>query len=175
VQLGFERFVFRKSGTTQSRWQGHSSPCVILLLCSFGSAQAQQDQVSFFDPMAREGGPMFDPADGMIRLDLEIQDQFGNPVAGLSQRDFKLQDNGQPGKIVSFQAFDGANAAPNHPIEVILRIDELNMGRPPELLAAENEAESFLRQRTIRQSLFRKARRSTENLRLIRRPERFSV
>jgi len=120
--------------------------CVVLLFGSFGSARAQQDPLPLVDPMPLERGPMFDPAEGMIRLDVEVRDLSGNPVTGLGQRDFKLQDNGQPVKVVSFQSFDGVKAAPD-PTEVILVIDELNMGRSLELLAAESEAENFLRQR----------------------------
>jgi VWFA-related protein len=96
---------------------------------------------------------MPDPNQGMIRLDVEVRDRSGNPVTGLGQRDFTLQDNGQQGKIVSFQAFDGASAKLDPPIEVILVIDELNMNKAggkkcpsAELLVAEGEAENFLRQ-----------------------------
>jgi VWFA-related protein len=97
---------------------------------------------------------MPDPTQGMIRLDVEVRDRSGRPVTGLNQRDFTFQDNGQPGKIVSFQAFDGARAKPDPSVEVILVIDELNMNRQEEgthpaaqLLDAEGEAENFLRQR----------------------------
>jgi VWFA-related protein len=81
----------------------------------------------------------------MIRLDVEVTDKNGNPVAGLRQQDFALQDNGQPGKIVSWQAFDGVTALPDPPVEVILVIDELNL--PAALVSAANdEAQKFLQQ-----------------------------
>src|SRR6202007_3009404 len=60
-----------------------------------------------------------DVSHGMIRLDVTVQDNSGNPVCGLRQQDVTLLDNGHPAKIVSFDAF-GATAAPNPPIEVIL-------------------------------------------------------
>jgi VWFA-related protein len=89
----------------------------------------------------------------MIRLDVEVRDKSGNPVTGLNQRDFTFRDNGQPGTIVSFQAVDGASRSPDPPVEVILVIDELNMTRQEEgkhrsaqVMAAEGEAEKFLRQ-----------------------------
>ena len=104
----------------------------------------------------------------MIRLDVVVTDASGKPVSGLPAKDFTLLDNGQPQKIVSFQAFDGINRQPDPPVEVILVIDELNMlvqRRPGffhdaapevsapakelshgEIAAAEREAESFLRQ-----------------------------
>jgi VWFA-related protein len=96
---------------------------------------------------------MPDPTQGIIRLDVDVRDRSGNPVTGLNQRDFTLRDNGKPGKIVSFQAVDGASAKPDPSVEVILVIDELNMNRQEEgkhpsaqLLAAEGEAQNFLRQ-----------------------------
>jgi VWFA-related protein len=56
-----------------------------------------------------------------------------------------LQDNGQPGKIVSWQAFDGVSALPDPPVEVILVIDELNL--PGALVSAANDdALKFLQQ-----------------------------
>jgi VWFA-related protein len=80
----------------------------------------------------------------MIRLDVVVTDKNGNPVTGLKQQDFTLRDNGQPGKLVSWQAFDGVTATPDPPVEVILVIDELNL--PAALVsAANNEAQKFLR------------------------------
>jgi VWFA-related protein len=120
---------------------GPSLICVVLLLCASASAPAQQSQLSFPDLTELEHGPMPDPTQGMIGLDVEVRDRSGRSVTGLNQRDFTFQDNGQPGKIVSFQAFDGARAKPDLSVEVILVIDELNMNRQ-----AEGEAENFLRQ-----------------------------
>jgi VWFA-related protein len=81
----------------------------------------------------------------MIRLDVEVTDKNGKPVTGLRQQDFALQDNGQPGKIVSWQAFDGVSALPDPPVEVILVIDELNL--PGALVSAANDdALKFLQQ-----------------------------
>ncbi len=81
----------------------------------------------------------------MISLDVVVTDKSGNPVTGLRQQDFTLQDNGQPGKIVSWQAFDGVTAEPDPPVEVILVLDELNL--PATLVSAENdEARNFLQQ-----------------------------
>jgi len=90
--------------------------------------------------------PMYDPTEGTIRLDVEVKDKAGYPVTGLRQQDFTLQDNGRPSTIVTFQAFDGLRERPDPPVEVILVIDELNMQVGPQLQAAEDEAETFLRQ-----------------------------
>jgi VWFA-related protein len=86
----------------------------------------------------------------MLRLDVTVTDTSGKPLIGLKPQDFTLRDNGQPTTIVSFQAFDGI-ARPDPPVEVILVIDEWNMPEVPQhgaetLLAAEHEAENFLRQ-----------------------------
>jgi VWFA-related protein len=89
---------------------------------------------------------MYDPTQGTVRLDVEVKDKSGYPVTGLGQQDFTLQDNGRPGTIVTFQAFDGLRERPDPPLEVILVIDELNMQDGPQLQAAEDEAETFLRQ-----------------------------
>jgi VWFA-related protein len=87
----------------------------------------------------------------MIRLDVVVTDKSGNPVTGLRQHDFTLLDNGLPGAIVTFQAFDGVTSRPDPPVEVILVLDELNMADTPKrgeapLLDAKHEAENFLRQ-----------------------------
>jgi hypothetical protein len=114
--------------------------CAILLFCVAASSFAQQSQPSIYP--ASKVKP--DTVQGMIRLDVVVTDKNGNPVTGLKQQDFTLRDNGQPGKLVSWQAFDGVTATPDPPVEVILVIDELNL--PAALVsAANNEAQKFLR------------------------------
>jgi VWFA-related protein len=90
--------------------------------------------------------PMYDQTQGTVRLDVEVNDKSGYPVAGLRRQDFTLQDNGRPNTIVTFQAFDALRERPEPPVEVILVIDELNMQEEPQLQAAEDQAETFLRQ-----------------------------
>src|ERR1700761_9695768 len=46
-----------------------------------------------------EPAPMYDPGQGMIRLDVEVLDKSGDPVAGLKEQDFTFQDNDKPGTI----------------------------------------------------------------------------
>ena len=87
---------------------------------------------------------MPDPAQGMIRVDVVVRDKSGNPVAGLKQQDFMLRDNAQPGKIVSFQAFDGMTAKPDTPVEVILVIDTVNL-LSEQVSAAKSAVEKLLR------------------------------
>jgi VWFA-related protein len=114
----------------------------VLLLCLSAVALAQQNQSPVFVPFEVESAPP-DPSQGTIRLDVVVTDKSGNPVAGLRQQDFTFRDNGEPGKIVSFQAFDGVTAKPDPAVEVILVIDELNMPAL-QLSIAEHEAENFL-------------------------------
>jgi VWFA-related protein len=87
---------------------------------------------------------MPDPTQGMIRVDVVVTDKSGNPVTGLKQQDFKLRDNTQPGKIVSFQAFDGMAAKPATPVEVILVIDTVNLSQE-QVSSAKSAAERLLR------------------------------
>ena len=115
--------------------------CAILPFCVAALSFAQQSQPSLSTPS--EVKP--DPTQGMIRLDVVVTDKNGNPVTGLRQQDFTLHDNGQPGKIVSWQAFDAVTTRPDPPVEVILVIDELNL--PAALVSAANdEARNFLQQ-----------------------------
>ena len=83
-------------------------------------------------------------AEGLIRLDAVVTDKSGKSVPGLKSSDFTLLDNGEPEKVLSFQAFDGITAKPDPPVEVIFVIDTLFL--PPHLIPlAKNEVEKFLR------------------------------
>ncbi len=61
---------------------------------------------------------------GQITLDVTVTDSSGQPIPGLSEDDFTILDNHQPGKIVSFRAVDGTAAT--DPAQVILLVDEVN-------------------------------------------------
>jgi VWFA-related protein len=89
--------------------------------------------------------PMYDPSQGMIRLDVEVRDKSGRPVTGLGPQDFTLQDNSRPSTMVTFQPFDDLHPGPDPPVEVILVIDELNMPAGFQLEATEEQAQTFLR------------------------------
>ncbi|RSL18918.1 VWFA-related protein [Edaphobacter aggregans] len=85
-----------------------------------------------------------DTAEGLIKLDVVVTDKSGKSVPGLKSSDFTLLDNGEPEKVLSFQAFDGITAKPDPPVEVIFVIDTLFL--PPHLIPiAKNEVEKFLR------------------------------
>ena len=53
-----------------------------------------------------------DPGLGLIKLDVVVTDASGTPIPGLPLRDFTVLDNGEPSRILSFQAFDGVSAKP---------------------------------------------------------------
>ncbi len=81
---------------------------------------------------------------GLIKLDVVVTDNSGKSISGLQPRDFTLLDNGEPSRILSFQAFDGISAKPDPPVEVIAVIDVLQV--PVDLISYEkNSVEAFLR------------------------------
>src|SRR5580704_2302723 len=82
-------------------------------------------------------------AEGLIRLDVVVTDKSGKSVPGLKSSDFTLLDNGEPEKVLSFQAFDGITAKPDPPVEVILVIDTFTLAQH-QIALAKNEVEKFL-------------------------------
>jgi VWFA-related protein len=66
-------------------------------------------------------------AAGSIHLDVMVNDDAGKPVLGLQPWDFKLLDDGQPRKILSFHSFDGITVKPDPTVQVILVIDTANL------------------------------------------------
>jgi VWFA-related protein len=83
--------------------------------------------------------------DGRIHLDVLVSDAAGKPVLGLEPSDFKLLDNDQPRRILSFRSFDGVNVKPDPPVEVILLIDMVNLPFS-QLAMAREEIAKFLSQ-----------------------------
>jgi VWFA-related protein len=82
---------------------------------------------------------------GLLKLDVLVTDNSGKSISGLEPKDFTLLDNGQPNKVLSFQAFDEASAKTDPPVEVILLIDALQL--PSDLISYERASlETFLRQ-----------------------------
>ena len=111
---------------------GVSRACSALLFGVTLSSFAQQAGPPALPPMidfpatpAEDRMP--DPTQGIIRVDFTVTDQAGKPVTGLSQKDFRLLDNDQERKLVTFQAFDQSTAQAVGSHEVVLVIDELNM------------------------------------------------
>ena len=135
---------------------------IALLFCIATAASGQEKKPAFIPPNASpfpttvelmEGiasDQMPDPDQGLLSVDVSVTDGAGKPVAGLTEKDFALLDNDQQQKIVSFQAFDGAIAQPASSLEIVLVIDELDMGSGSEhkvtiLSNTRREVENFLR------------------------------
>ena len=80
-----------------------------------------------------------------MHLDVVVTDSAGNPVLGLGPADFKVLDNDQSRKILSFRSFDGATVMPDPTVQIILVLDIANL--PFQQVAfVRSELERFLRQ-----------------------------
>lgn len=64
---------------------------------------------------------------GSLQLNVVVTDKSGTPVSGLKEQDFAVLDNGQPRRIESFQAYNGAVHAGGPPVETLILLDTLNM------------------------------------------------
>jgi VWFA-related protein len=64
---------------------------------------------------------------GRIQLDAVVTDAAGKPIDGLNPWDFTVFDNEHPQKILTFHGYDGLNAKPDPPVEIILVIDVANL------------------------------------------------
>jgi VWFA-related protein len=83
--------------------------------------------------------------EGKIKLDVVVDDGAGKPVPDLQPWDFKILDNNQPRKVLSFSAFSDAGVKPDPPVEIILVMDTLNL--PFQQVAfVRGEIGEFLRQ-----------------------------
>ncbi len=120
------------------------SACLALLLCLPALAVGQQTLAPAAPAAQDQAAPSAAPKDpvltrrppprpaaksleGRIKLDMVVTDAAGKPVSGLGPWDFKLLDNEQPRKILSFRFFDGVEVKPDPPVEVILLLDTLNL------------------------------------------------
>jgi VWFA-related protein len=83
--------------------------------------------------------------EGKIKLDVVVDDGTGKPVLELQPWDFKILDNNQPRKMLSFRGYDGITVMPEPPVEVILVMDTLNL--PFQQVAfVRGEIDHYLRQ-----------------------------
>ena len=83
--------------------------------------------------------------EGLIHLDVAVASPAGQPVVGLKREDFKVLDNGQPVKIVSFHGYGEGGAASEPPVTVTLVLDTL--GVPNTVEALERQlVKKFLQQ-----------------------------
>jgi VWFA-related protein len=82
---------------------------------------------------------------GRIHLDVVVTDKPGKPVSGLESKDFTLLDDGRPAKILSFQGGNGFAQKGAPPVEIILILDNVNVGFQY-VANARQGIEKFLRQ-----------------------------
>lgn len=83
--------------------------------------------------------------EGRIKLDVVVTDKAGQPIAGLDSKDFTLLDDKKPVRIVSFRAYNGTNAQPDPPPEVILLFDYVN-DELVNITSERHEVEEFLQE-----------------------------
>jgi hypothetical protein len=125
--------------------------CLMLSFCAQEAVLPEVQQQSELTPAhqiptpASVSAPTYDAEEGLIKLDVVVTDKLGKPISGIARKDFKLLDNGQADKILTFHAYDGTSTRPDPPVRIILLIDTLNL---PERLASyeRREVERFLQQ-----------------------------
>jgi VWFA-related protein len=125
--------------------------CLMLSFCAQEAVLSEMEQQSesrlaLQSPtLAVVSTPTYDAEEGLIKLDVVVTDKLGKPISGIARKDFKLLDNNQPSKILTFHAYDGSSNGPDPPVKVILLVDTLNL---PERMASyeRREVERFLHQ-----------------------------
>lgn len=83
--------------------------------------------------------------EGRIHLDVVVTDAAGKPALGLDPSNFKLLDDNQPRKLLSFRSFDGVAVKPNPPVAIILLFDAANLS-PQQTAFTRQQIARFLRQ-----------------------------
>jgi VWFA-related protein len=127
--------------------------CLLPLVCAHtahtqtGGVPAPGNKAPLAPPAQTPAPDSSDTSDtraGLIKLDVTVTDNSGKSISGLQPGDFTLLDNGQPNRILSFQAFDGISTKPDPAVQVILVIDALQV--PSDLISFEKGSlEAFLR------------------------------
>lgn len=125
----------------------------LLLLCGAGMQMAQQQSAPVQTQGPAEPALRNRPSptpkglipEGKIGLDVLVSDSAGKPVLGLEPWDFKILDNDQARKVMSFRSYDGVRVNPDPPVEVILVIDTVNL-LFQQLSFARGEIDEFLSQ-----------------------------
>jgi VWFA-related protein len=130
-----------------------SRALLLFALSGVASAQANPHPEEPAFPLKPATSVARDRAEGLIRLDVLVTDAAGQPVRGLKQADFSLQESDQQRKIVTFEAVDrhgppadaaGKDVGNDGPVKIIFMIDTIEL--PPELARDERLAvEGYLR------------------------------
>ncbi len=108
---------------------------------------AQADHTQESTPGQAHAGASTSASDeeGLIRLDVTVHDENGDPVSGLTPTDFTLLENNKPDKILSFRAFDAASQTTEPPVELILFLDTVSLSES-QASVMRRETAKFLRQ-----------------------------
>jgi VWFA-related protein len=108
---------------------------------------AQQEPSRSHPELSRRPAPNPEAPHGEMKIDVVVIDRVGQPVGGLTQKDFTLFDNKKPRPILSLRAVDGSTGDGTRndpPVEVILLVDVTNT--PLDVVGHErDEIEQFLR------------------------------
>jgi len=86
---------------------------------------------------ALQARAQFSSGVNLVEVYASVTDERGEPVKGLSQRDFELRENGEPQTIGSFSAGD-------FPLTVALALDRSFSMAGPRLAASKSAARAFL-------------------------------
>ena len=129
--------------------RGHVAGVIALFLFILAVESPSVGQEEAPNPRLAQRPPAMPPrvviGDGRIKLDVVVNDSLGKAVTGLGPWDFKILDNGQPRKVMSFHTYDGVQVKPDPPVEVILVMDLMNL--PFQQVAfVRGELNEFLRQ-----------------------------
>jgi VWFA-related protein len=89
--------------------------------------------------------PLYDAKAGLIKLDVVVTDQAGDPISGIAANDITLLDDGKPVKILTFHVQNRISTSLEDSVTIILLVDTLNL---PERIASyeRREVERFLQQ-----------------------------
>jgi VWFA-related protein len=121
--------------------------CFFTLACLYrADSRAQSVQPSAQATVSSETSMLRVNAqqEGLVHLDIAVQDQEGNFVSGLTEKYFRILDKESQQKIVSFRTSkDGDEEA--RLTEVVLVLDEVNLS-PIQFLASKTETMKFLQQ-----------------------------
>ena len=125
--------IFNFGGMRGAAGRG-SRPLLLFVAVCFAMAvddvaQESNPPVTAKDPVLRKrpGSQAGMAHEGRIHLDVLVTDKAGSPQEGIDPWEFKVLDNGQTRKVLSFRSVDGAPGKPEPVSELMLLIDRVNL------------------------------------------------
>lgn len=98
----------------------------VLLVAGSVSGRAQQVELKEIPAGQAQQVLGLAPMLGRLSIDVAVTDPAGNAVTGLGAKNFTLLDNGNPARLVTFDASDGGTASW---VSVILVLDDADLPR----------------------------------------------